>query len=300
MTDTVVEIPYAPRPLQRVLHEALWRHRFVVALCHRRFGKTVLAINHLIRAAAESTQDAPRFAYIAPTFAQGKQIAWDYLKRFTAPIPGVATNETELRVDLPNGSQIRIYGADNPDRMRGIYLDGAVLDEYGLMPSRTFTEVVMPALIDRAGWAFFIGTPNGKNHFYDIVQQAESDPSWHLAVYKASETGLIPDAELARATSVMSPDEVAQEFECSFEASVRGAIYADALTQLRESGRICRVPYDPLLPVDTAWDLGVGDATAIWFSQTSPSGEVRMIDYLQDTGKGLPFYVAALKGKPYV
>ena len=297
---SAVVIPYAPRAVQRELHAQLDTHRFGVAVAHRRMGKTVLAVNHLIRAALTCPKARPRFAYIAPTFTQGKQIAWDYLKHYTAVIPGVTVNETELRIDLPNGGQVRIYGADNPDRLRGIYLDGAVLDEYGLMQSRTFTEVVAPCLVDRQGWAFFIGTPNGKNHFWDIVRQAEGQADWFVATYRADETHLIAPEELTRARAVMSEDEYAQEFLCSFEASVKGAVYAAELSAVREQGRVATVPYDPRLPVDTYWDLGIGDATAIWFAQTTPSGEVRLIDYLEDASQPLTHYIGAVKTKPYV
>ena len=134
----VVELPYAPRPLQIVLHQLLDRHRFGVAVCHRRFGKTVLAVNHLIKAAMLCTKVRPRFAYLSPTYRQGKQTAFDYMQYFSRPIPGVSFNQSELRVDYPNGGQVRIYGADNPDSLRGLYLDGIVLDEYGLMPSQVF------------------------------------------------------------------------------------------------------------------------------------------------------------------
>ena len=290
-----IVIPYRPRPLQRVLHAALDAHRFAVAVCHRRFGKTVLAINQLQKRALTSDQPRPRFAYVAPTYRQGKAVAWDYMKHYAAPIPGVEVNESELRIDYPNGGQVRIYGADNPDALRGIYLDGAVLDEFGLMAPNLWGEVIRPLLTDRQGWALFIGTPNGKNEFYDMAQRAQREPGWFFAAYKASETGIVLDAELADARMSMTPDEYAQEFECSFEASVKGAIYARELQAARESGRITTVPYDPRLPVDTDWDLGIGDATAIWFSQSSPAGEVRLIGYYENSGVGLHHYAGVLR-----
>jgi len=292
-----IVVPYAPRPLQRVLHAALEAHRWSVAVCHRRFGKTVLAINQLQKAALTSDKPRPRFAYIAPTYRQGKAIAWDYMKHYAGPIPGVGINESELRIDHPNGAQVRIYGADNPDALRGIYLDGVVLDEYGLMAQNVFSEVIRPLLTDRQGWALFIGTPNGKNQFYDIAQQAQREPGWFFAAYKASQTGLIPEGELQSARASMTEDEYAQEFECSFEASVKGAVFAKELQQAREEGRITRVPVDPLLPVHTEWDLGMRDHTAIWFYQVSPGGELRVVDYYENSGHGLPHYAQVLKDK---
>jgi phage terminase large subunit len=298
-------IPYRPRPLQLAIHEGLTQHRFGAAVCHRRFGKTVLAVNHLQRAAVTCLRTRPRFAYLAPTYSQGKSISWEYMKHYAAPIPGVRVHESELRIDYPacqgnGGAQVRIYGADNPDSLRGLYFDGVVLDEYGLMRPTLFSEVIRPALSDREGWAFFIGTPNGKNQFYDVIQKARSSDDWFFAEHKASETHLIPDAELAAARQVMTDDEYAQEYECSFEASVKGAVFAREIQAAREAGRITRVPYDPTLRVCTTWDLGVGDATSIWFTQHAPSGEVRVIDFYEATGQGLPHYVQMLQDRRYV
>ena len=279
----------------------MWKHRFGVIVCHRRMGKTVAAVNHLIRSAITCKTEAPRFGYIAPTYAQGKAIAWDYFCRFSEPIKGRRVNQSELRIDFDqNESQIRIYGADNPDALRGLYFDGIVPDEYGLMAPNLYSEVLSPTLVDRQGWALFMGTPNGRNQFYEAWKNAESRPGWFRNMYKASETGIIPPEELARARSEMTEDEYAQEYECSFEAAVRGAIFGKEMAQAEADGRITRVPYEPVLPVDTTWDLGVNDLTAIWFSQTLRSGEVRIIDYHEASGEGLPYYVNMLRHKPYV
>ncbi len=295
-----VVIPYAPRPLQKQLHKQLDSHRFGAAVAHRRFGKTVMSINQLIKRALTHDKERPRMAYLAPTYSQGKSIAWDFIQHYSAPIPGVTFNQSELRADYPNGGQLRIYGADSPDNLRGLYLDGIVLDEYGLMSPKVFSEVIRPALSDREGWAFFIGTPAGKNQFYDIVQHAKSHPDWFFAEFKASQTGVLKPAELAAARADMTQDEYDQEYECSFEAAIKGAIYSAELATARAGHRITRVPIDPLLPVDTDWDLGVGDATAIWFSQSLRSGEIRLVDYYEASGEGLPHYVNVLKGKGYV
>lgn len=300
----VVRIPYAPRPLQRVIHRSLaplGPARFAAVVCHRRFGKTVMAVNHLIRAAMADEQSRPRYAYIAPTYRMGKAIALDYLKHYALPVAGVTVNESELRVDFPdNGAQVRIYGADNPDALRGIYLDGCVLDEYGLMDGIVWSEVIRPLLTDRKGWALFLGTPNGQNQFYDICTMAKHSPEWFFAEYKASETGLIDREELNAARDVMTDDEFAQEFLCSFSASVKGAVYSREVASAREAGRVTRVPYDPSLLVSTDWDLGVDDATAIVWSQLVPgSGEVRILDYYEANGQGLDHYARVLKDKPY-
>lgn len=293
-----VEVPYAPRPLQLEIHEKLEQHRFAVVVCHRRFGKTVMAVNQLIKGATECKLERPRFGYIAPTYKQAKAVAWDYLKHYTGVIPGVSYNEAELRCDLPWGARIRLFGADNPDSLRGIYLDGVALDEFPLMQGRVWSEVIRPLLTDRGGWALFIGTPNGKNAFWELYDQAERLPGWFRVLFKASETQVLPQAELEDARRMMTDDEYAQEFECSFEASVRGAIFGKELAIAREQKRITRVPYDPMLSVYTAWDLGVKDSTAIWFYQQHAS-EVRLIDYYESSGEGLQHYAGVLDRKGY-
>jgi phage terminase large subunit len=294
-----VVIPYAPRQQQLLVHAACESTRFVVVVAHRRFGKTVLAINKLVKAALTNRRERPRCYYIAPTLKQAKQVAWDYLLHYTAPIPGVAVNISETRVDLPNGSRVTLAGADDPDSLRGLYMDDIVLDEVGMMEPRTWSEVCRPALADRQGKALFIGTPNGQNLFFDLRNTAEKGGDFKLLEFRASDTKILPQSELDAARSVMSPDEYLQEFECSFEASVKGAIYADELRTARDAKRITRVPYDPVVPVDTAWDLGIGDSTSIWFVQ-QVGNEVRLIDYYEASGEGLPHYAAVLQQRGYV
>lgn len=299
-----IEIDYAPRPMQREIHALREKHRFVVLVCHRRFGKTVLAVNELQKSALTAKNPRPRAALIGPTYRQEKAAAWDYMQYYSKPIPGVSSNQSELRVDYPNQGQVRIYGADNPDALRGIYLDDVAMDEYGLHPPKAYSEVIGPTLVDRGGRALFLGTPNGKNQFYDVAQfakqrMAAGDPDWCFVEYPASKTGIIPASELATIKARMTSDEYAQEFECSFEAAVKGAIYAAEMERLRLEKRIGAVPYDPSLPVDTDWDLGIGDAMAIWFSQSLRSGEVRLIDYHEASGEGFPYYARVMAEKRY-
>lgn len=291
-------IPYGPRSAFQPFHGRTERFGCVVA--HRRAGKTVSAINELIRAALTCDKPNPRFAYLAPYYAQAKDVAWGYLKQYTAPIPGVQANESELRVDLPNGGRVRLYGADNYDRLRGIYLDGVVLDEFADMDPRAWSEVIRPALSDRQGWAVFIGTPKGRNAFWEVFERSKASDDWFSLRLRASETGLIPPAELDALRSEMSDDEYAREMETSFEAAVEGAYYARLLTEA-ESGtprRITNVPHDPGLEVHAAWDLGIGDSTAIWLAQFV-GREIRLIDYLENNGVALDWYARALRERPY-
>jgi phage terminase large subunit len=305
MTEDVAQVPYKPRPLQREVGRLARAHRFGVLVCHRRFGKTVLGVNLNQQTALTCQRERPRCFYIGPTYTQGKSVAWDYMQHYARSIPGTAFNQSELRVDYPNGGQTRIYGADNPDSLRGLYGDRAVLDEFGLHPAKTFSEIIGPTLVDRGGSALFLGTPNGKNQFYEIARHAQAEeaagnPDWFYREYRASQTGLLDADYLRAARAVMTEDEYQQEFECSFEASVKGSIYGKELEAARSAGRVCNVPYDPALPVDTDWDLGIGDAMAIWFSQSLRSGEVRLIDYHEASGEGFPYYANVLSQKGYV
>lgn len=273
--------------------------RWACLVAHRRAGKTVACIQRLIKAALEVRNENARFAYIAPFYTQAKDVAWTYLKQFTSAIPGVTVNESELHITFGhNGARIRLYGADNYDRMRGIYLDGVILDEYGDMSPRAWPEVIRPALSDRKGWAVFIGTPKGRNAFYTVYKHACDSGEWFDLMLKASETGLVEEAELADARAMMTPEQYAQEFECSFDAAILGAYYAALVSDAAETGRIGAVDADPLLPVHTAWDLGIGDSMAIWVWQAGPEG-MRLIDHIEDHGKPLPHYVGVLEGRGY-
>lgn len=293
----VVVIPYRPRPQFLGLHAR--SQRWAVVVAHRRAGKTVACINDLVRGAVTCPHREPRYGYVAPYYSQAKDVAWSYLKHYTAPIPGIGVNESELRVDFPNGGRVRLYGADNYERMRGIYFDGLVLDEFGDMDPRAWQEVLRPSLADRAGWAVFMGSPKGLNHFADLWEHAHADPDWLALRLRASETGLLPASELADARKTMSEDQYAAEFECSFEASVVGAYYGREMRAADDQGRIGNVPYQPELAVDTWWDLGIDDAMAIWFTQTA-GREVHVIDYYEEAGEGLPHYAKVLQDRGYV
>jgi len=276
------------------------KERWAVMVAHRRAGKTVACLNDLVKRALECQRPSPRLAYIAPFYAQAKDVAWSYLKQYTEPLAefGREVNESELRVTLPNGATIRLYGGDNPDALRGIYLDGVVLDEPADMKPRLWSEVVRPALSDRQGWAVFIGTPKGDNDFKAVWDRAEGDKDWFRFMLKASESGLLPQAELDDARRAMGEDRYMQEYECSFSAAIAGAFYAREIDEARSQGRIASLPWLPELPVETAWDIGRSDDTAIWFWQAQ-RGQVRVIDYYATSGEGAPHYAQVIGAKPY-
>jgi len=293
-----VVIPYKPRKLQKFLHNQIPKHRFNVIIAHRRSGKTVLCINHLIRAALTNPQPNPRYAFIAPTFKQGKSTAWDYIKNYCRNIPYIKFNESELRCDFPNGSRITILGAEKDQALRGIFLDGCIFDETQNISPALFPEIIRPALADRKGWCIFIGTPKGQNYFYKLHKQALEERDWWTATYKASQTKVLDDNELSAAQRVMSKDLYEQEFECSFQAAITGSYYGKIIEELEGASRITDVPYDENLKTETWWDLGLKDSTAIWFVQRLQS-QLRVIDYYENSGEGLDFYADVLDSKPY-
>ena len=298
-----IKTGYYPRPLQEKLHASLKRFNVIVA--HRRFGKTHFALNEMVDKGLRNKLSKPQYAYIAPNYGQAKRVAWEPLKDIVKNIPGVNFNEQDLRIDIPRGEpfndrvRIMLLGAENPGTLKGLYLDGSNLDEFAEMNPVVWGEVIRPALSDRLGWATFIGTPKGQNHFADVLEVAKRNPEhWFWAIYKASETGIISKEELALAKLEMSEEEYNQEFECSFTAALTGAYYGKLLEEAETAGRVREVPYDPHCLVDTYWDLGVGDTTVIWFiQQVGPS--FHAIDYYETSGMGLDHYVKKLREKPY-
>ena len=295
-----IEIPYVPRPLQAKLHNDLDNHRFAVLNCHRRFGKTILIILHLIKKALTNDKKNPRYYLIGPTFVSIKRVCWDYLKQYASCIPGTTFNETELRCDLPNGARITLLSSEDPDKIRGIYADGVCIDECSQMNPILWNEIIRPALSDRKGFCYFISTPAGmSNIFYDLYQHAQSDPNWLAYTAKASETGIIDQEELDAAKAQMGDAKYKQEFECDWIANIEGAVYGEIIKSLEEKKQITRIAYDPALEVHTAWDLGVDDSTAIVFYQLL-GNQILIIDYYENNREGLPHYVQGVKDKDYV
>ena len=226
-----VVIPYTPRPLwKNAIHPALDKKKRAVLVCHRRFGKTVGSINQLIKMAVLNPLRAPQYAYIAPYRNQAKRIAWEYLKHYTRVIPDVKVNESELYVQLPSrykdgqGARIYIVGADKPDALRGMYLDGVILDEYAQIKPNLYSEVIAPAVADREGFVWFIGTPKGQNQFYDRYLQALKDERYFTCLYRADETGVFPPEKLEELKRDMTDIEYRQEMLCDFTASASNIV----------------------------------------------------------------------------
>lgn len=294
MANRQIVIPYAPREPQLQIHQALSDSRFVVVVAHRRMGKTVSAINQLIKSAIECKRERPRYAYIAPTYSQAKRVAFDYLTHYTRPLEAVA-NISELRVDFWD-RRIQLYGSENPDSLRGQYFDGVILDEIGDQNPKIWNEIIRPALADRQGWAMFIGTPKGQNHFKDLRDRAESEPGWKLLEFRASQTGIVNQDELNAAKREMGEEKYEQEFECSFSAAVEGSYYGKLVNELEAKGQVCRIERDDLCKTYVAWDLGMGDSTSLWVAQVAGQ-EVRLMDYIENHGQGLDWYVRELTNR---
>jgi hypothetical protein len=300
ITEEIV-LPYKPRSFFKPLHQSPKRWKF--AVCHRRAGKTVALANELIaQALLNPRQDPPpRYAYVGPSFDQTKDLVWGYLKHYTANIPGIRHLEGELTVVFPGGGTIRLYGgALAYERMRGIYLDGAVLDEFPLLNPAALTSVVRPALADYQGFCIVSGTSAGDDHFHKLMLTAEDDPDWDIFDIKISDTGeeALKQAEVDKMRLFMSPDEFAREMMNSFAAPVEGAYYAEAFNALQLQGRVTKVSPDLNTSVLTSWDLGIRHLQVVWLFQLA-GREVHWIDYIEGTGKSLSHYtdLLALKAK---
>lgn len=298
---TRIIIPYKPRQAFIPYHDS--EKRFCLTVAHRRAGKTVARINKLIKKAVQCEKLNPRFGYLAPYYVQAKDIAWLYLKHYCAPLlaHGGKVNESELTVTLPhNNAIIKLYGAENAERMRGLYFDGIVPDEAQGIPKAVLTQIILPALADRQGWLDVSGTPKGwENLLGELLIIARANPTdWFTQILKASDTGIIPLDELLRQKALMPENEYAQEFECDFDAAITGAVYGKQIAEIEAKGRVLPGLYDPTLPVHTAWDLGYDDATAIWFWQVAGK-EIRLIDYYENNGQDIAHYCDIVSRRGY-
>lgn len=278
-----VSIPYTPRSQFLPFHGR--NERWACLVCHRRAGKTVATVNDLITKALYSQKERSRYGYIAPFYSQAKQIAWDYLKHYAKEV-AVKISESALSVELFNGSRITLYGADNPDAFRGLYFDGVAVDEYGNCRPNLWSEILRPALSDRQGWALFIGTPNGPNHFYDVWEEAGAKSSWYRFMLKASESGIIPPAELEEMKSSMPADEYESEMECSWFAAVKGSYYGTEM----QKARVGDFPSVPGVESHYVFDLGYTDTTAIWRWQEF-TDHILVNFAMEWSAKSIDFYI---------
>lgn len=316
-----VALPFTPRPWQRPLLN-LHAPRAVIVV-HRRAGKTTMLMWRALRKAATSARAhlpaavrnldgaPPRVIHVLPERVQWSRTGlWGQVERAAAAIPGAEAVKSELMVKLPGGRTFQAGGMDNPESWRGGYADEIIEDEADDVTAGGLDMVVEPMLSDYQGTRIHAGTPKGAGRLAGLWDRAGAEgwPRVRLAwqdtgVVGAIDRALAPDMHeqaIARLRSQLTPEEFAQEMEVSFEAPNSGSYYGRLLDQAERDGRIARVPYDPRLPVETWWDLGMDDATALWFVQLLPgSGEVRVIDYAEASGEALGFYAALLAGRGY-
>lgn len=242
MAEKQIDLNYVPRDWQRECHGD--GARFRVLALHRRSGKTVLATMELLDRALSFKKELGLFVYVAPFLAQAKNIAWGMLKHRIKPIlemNGATVNEAELTITfLHNGAKLKLFGADNPNGMRGVRIDGAVIDEVAQMKPMLWQDVVQPALSDRNGWAIFIGTPMGVNLFSELYFKGKNSPGWSSKVYTVYQTNALEAEEVARLKEDMSPTSFAREMMCSFEAAGD-----DQLMSLEEIELACLKVYKP-------------------------------------------------------
>ena len=274
-----------------------------VAVWHRRAGKDLSSINWC---AVSALTRPGLYWHLFPTYNQGRKIAWDGMTRdgrkFLEHFPKEmweAVNNTEMRLTLKNGSIYQVVGTDNVDRLVGANPVGVVFSEYSLQDPRAW-DYIRPILAENGGWALFIYTARGRNHGYDLLNVAKKNENWFQQVLSVEDTRAIPLSAIDEERASGMPEEmIQQEFYCSFDAPLVGSYYGNAMARLLADGHLTKVPYEPLLEVHTAWDLGVGDSTSIIFYQLSGS-EIRIIDYYEMQGEGLAHYVKVLREKEYV
>lgn len=298
MSTQTLAHDYIPREPFKPFHART--QRFAVIVAHRRAGKTVAVVNDMVVRAMRTKKERWFGAYIAPYMNQARQISFGYLKHAVRKLPGIKIHESESAITFPNGSKIRVFGADNADALRGLYFDHVVLDEVGDIPRRVWAEVIRPALADRQGSAVFMGTPKGRNFFYDLKEKAKaSNGKWFFTLITADTSGIIPDRELQEIKQDTDPDEYAQEFLCDFDASsAKGSYYGKLMSMIEDQGKIKSLAIDYDEPVSCSLDIGHRDATAIWFWQII-NGEVRFIDYWEAQSYDAAEVVDLLQFKPY-
>lgn len=309
--EIIIPHNYTPRPYQMGLWDAMIsdKKKRAIYVWHRRAGKDLLALNRILYSAM--FEAVGTYWHIFPSYAQGAKSVWQETnsegRKYIDYIPQeliAKKNEKELKITLKNGSIYQIVGSDNPDSLRGAGIKGAVFSEYAEQDPRAW-GTIQPMLLENNGWAMFNFTPKGQNHAYELFKMAQKMPEvWHSEIKTAKETGVFTQEQLEQVKAeILSEgktlDFFNQEFLCSFNNPIEGAYYSKIIDDIDKQGRIGNYPYNPALPVYTFWDLGVGDATTIWFAQFI-GNEIRIIDYIEDNNRGMNTYIKEVKDKAYI
>jgi hypothetical protein len=293
-----VTLPFSPRPWQRPLIDDPAKR--IVAVVHRRAGKSTGLMWRGIKRAVTETKPQPRVVHLLPYNVMWKRTGlWDQVARAAEAIPDTVIMRSELVIKFSNGGVYQCGGADNPDAWRGGYADELIADEFDDMPPGLVPLVIEPMLADRGGTLVRSGTPKGKGLLQEAFDRARTTPGYSTYLLDHTKTKALSDEAIDTLRREMSGEEFAQELECSFNAPNSGSYYGALMNDAELQGRVTGVPYDPELAVWTAWDLGIDDATAIWFCQITVGGEFRFIDYIEDSGAALDYYVGLLQDRPY-
>jgi phage terminase large subunit len=309
--DVLLPYNFKPRPYQLPILKALDSGATrAVAVWHRRSGKEKTFINFT---AKKTVERVGTYFYLFPTYAQAKKAIWNGIDRDGFPFMGhfpdkwvKKKHEQDLKIECKNGSIFQLIGSDNIDSIMSTNPIGVVFAEYSLQDPRAW-DYIRPILTENGGWAVFDFTPRGKNHGYLLYEmarklQAEGDKRWFAQKLTVDDTGVLTEAQIeAERREGMDEELIQQEYYCSFQGVMQGAIFGRQMDLAEREGRICGVPWQPEFPVDTWWDIGTGDATAIWFTQNI-GREIHVIDYYENSGVGIGIdhYVRHLKQElPY-
>lgn len=291
--DQEITIPnnWKPRPKQL----KLWRYlesggKRAVAFWHRRFGKDDVALHW---AAAAMTQRPGTYWHLLPEAAQARKAIWDAInpktgirridEAFPREIWDIRREHEMLLKSTALNATWQVLGSDNFNSLVGSPPIGVVFSEWALADPSAWAYI-RPILAENGGWALFISTPRGKNHGYRTYKLAQSEPGWFAEILTVDDTKAIPqdilDAELREYVKEYGPEQgksfFEQEYYCSFNAAILGAVYGAAMARAVKQGRVGNFKYDPELPVNTAWDLGRTDSSVcIWWQQAK--NEIRVI-----------------------
>jgi len=293
-----IAVPFSPREWQKPLLDDPAKR--IVAVVHRRAGKSTALLWRGLKQAVTCRRSLPRVVHILPYAVQWSRTGlWDQAVRASEAIPGCEVRRAQMSIRLPNGGVWQAGGADNQDSWRGGYGDEIICDEFDDFPPSMIPLVIEPMLADRDGVLVRSGTPKGRGLLQQAYDRARTTPGYSSYLLDYRKTGALSDAAIERLRTEMSEEEFAQELECSFSAPNSGSYYGRLMQDAEDDGRIGVVPHEPTLKVWTAWDLGIDDSTAIWFLQTSRGGQWRLIDYIEGSGEGLDYYVGLLRQRPY-
>jgi len=271
-----------------------------VWVAHRRSGKDVTCWQYETEAAI---QDVGTYYYCLPEFTHARRVIWEGMlndgKRFINLIPDelvASKNESQMKIELVNGSIIQLVGSDQYDRLVGTNPKGIVFSEASITHPMAW-QILRPILAANGGWAIFNGTPRGKNHFHEMLTQAKNDPTWFWSIDTAATTGVLTKEVLDKEKSEMDIDIFNQEYYCSFDAAAKGAYYSEQIMSLREQKRLCKVPYDPKLAVYTASDPGDAVFSIVFFQIHGK--EIRLIDAEEIYSPSVEGIFTTITSKPY-